>query len=155
MSSATREQIRAIWQKKTKNIWVAGPKFLDGADKTYWLPDADQIAAMLDKAPVGHMGQLGDMFDCDDYCVVLKARMSYVAVKFQNTFDRLPISLGVVWCRCSWMPDPAHAANWVITSGGDIVLIEPQYNNAEAKQNGFHPIRGDQSLVSHIQLVIF
>lgn len=155
MGLITKPDLKRAISDATRGMWIDGPKFLDGADRDYWLPRPNQIRGMLSKAPIGHQGDKGEVFDCDDYSVILKARMSYVALKHQTTVSNRPIALGIVWGTCSWMPDPNHAANWILTEGRAFVLIEPQFNNSDAQNRGFDPIRPAGDQISNIQLMLF
>lgn len=150
------ENIRKLIIQLTPNNWSqTEDKFLNGADRSFWMPRRSDIQGILDECPVGHQGNQGEVFDCDDYAVTFKSRLAYLAVRNQDLTSGRPIAGGIFWGRASWSPDPLHAANWFVTREGDLFWIEPQFNNASARAEGRPPIRSAQDSVTHLRVMMF
>lgn len=147
-------RIEEILKRKTRNNWVGGMKFLRGGDREYWLPRNADVPAILARSRISHEGSRGDVFDCDDYAIAMKARISYAALRTNSTGGR-PIASGIFWGRASWAPDPQHAGNWFLTREGGLKWIEPQYNNSQAAADGKTAIRPRGNRVTHLDLILF
>jgi hypothetical protein len=105
--------------------------------------------------PVQHHGNQGEVFDCDEYAMTLKSRLAFLAMQKQDITGGHPIATGIFWGKASWDTGPLHAGNWFVTRNNKLVWIEPQYNNAKAKQAGNNPIRPTQDMVTQLKLMIY
>ena len=151
------QQIRQFIINRTPNNWDSGSKFIGAADRDFWVPRRQDIRGILSKTPIGHHGQQGEIYDCDEYACTLKSRLGFLALtpEARARTDGHPIAAGIFWGRVSWSNDPLHAGNWFVTRENDLVWIEPQFNNQPAQNNGNDPIRGSSDSVSHLRLMLF
>lgn len=153
---AGRDEIRRVIVDRTRGRWVTGgSKFLGTSDGRYWVPRFNQLKEILDLCRIQHNGNLGEVFDCDDYAMTLKSKLAYVAKN--NRFIELnaPIAAGLFWGDASWDGTGQHAGNWFVTREERLVWIEPQYNNADAQRAGNMPIRPSSDGVRHLKLIIY
>ena len=126
------QEIHEMLKERTRGMWDGGMKFLSGSGREYWLPRNADLNGILERSRITHEGPRGDVCDCDDYAIVFKSRLSYLALKTDAT-QRLPIAAGIFWGLASWMPtlnNERHAANWFLTRQGRLIWIEPWFGTA-------------------------
>ena len=150
--------IRQLIIDRTPNNWIRSrPKFLGSADRIYWIPRFNQLNTILQRCPIAHHDNRGELFDCDDYAMTFKSRLAFLTLREPQRTGSHPIAGGVFWGRASWSPDLLHAGNWFVTREDQLVWIEPQYNNRKFR-NSPQPkpaIRPQADTVTHLQLMIF
>lgn len=147
--------IRQLVIARTPNHWATGENFLSGSDRLYWIPRRQDLRAILDECHIAHHGSQGEIFDCDEYATTMKSQVGYFGLRHRDAINNRPIACGTYWGRATWSPDPLHAGNWFVTREDDLVWIEPQYNNAKARSNGFDPIRPPGDEVVGLRVMIF
>lgn len=153
--STKRKNVESIIIERTKGCWIGNKKtFLGGADRRYWLPNMTQIEALLLACPIGLQKTTSDVFDCDDYALTLKSRMSFYALRHPEQSGGLPLAGGLFWGHPDWNDNKAHAANWILNANKQLVYIEPQFNNASSQSKGRKPIRRNAKVIG-LRLIIF
>ncbi|WP_428409096.1 lectin MOA-related protein [Hyphococcus sp.] len=153
--------IKSFVIQQTRGRWASQEVFLNGADRYYWLPQGRDLSSMLSRCHISHFGNLGEVFDCDEYACTFKSKMGYLATEDKGITGGYPIAAGIFWGTCNWSPpsqtdNPSelHAANWFVTRENRLVWIEPQFNNAKAQSEGKNPIiRAGQ--VRDLRVMIF
>ena len=102
------------------------PKFAGFGDGRYFLPSGDDFENILSGANLPPVEEVGEVFDCDEYALAMKAHVSRYARR-DGEIDS-PICMGIVWGRFSWVDGgaTAHACNWALTDRGEFFWIEPQ-----------------------------
>ena len=152
----TTPTIQDFIKSRTADNWSrTRNRFLNGSDRSYWIPSRTDLNGILDKSRIAHKGDQGDVFDCDDYAFTFKSKICYLGLESRGITGGYPIASGIFFGKSSWAPDPRHAGNWFITRENDLVWVEPQYNNADYINNGHNPIRPPDDSVTFLTLMIF
>ena len=141
----------------TQGRWTTEERFIGAADRMFWVPRRNDLREILSRVPIGHHGDKGEVFDCDEYACTLKSRLAFFAMspEGQQKTGRRPVAGGVFWGKANWSDDVLHAGNWFVTRENDLVWVEPQYNNKPAIDNGKNPIMGSGDLVSHLRMMLY
>ncbi len=153
----TASYIKEFIISETQGRWTTDRRFIGAADRVFWVPRRSDLRGLLTKVPIGHHGNKGEVFDCDEYACTLKSRLAFLAMspEGQQKTGRRPIAGGVFWGNVSWSEDDEHAGNWFVTRENELVWIEPQFNNKPAQDSGKNPVMGTGDLVSHLRLMLF
>ncbi len=92
-------------------------------DEQYYCPNIDDVTTILEKNTVDKQEYIEDVFDCDDYALILKA--FFIKQAYKNKKRRYPYCLGIIMGG-KLLGDIPHAINFVITDKLKLLLIEPQ-----------------------------
>jgi|GEM_PF-6931717 hypothetical protein len=124
----TGEQVLEEVRRKFGPLWLAGANgtvFIGDAE--YYCPPLDEAAKIVRDAGLHKEPYALEIFDCDDYAMVLKG---HFARKARSNGENKPFAFA---CGIVWLGQPfPHALNWVLSwSSGKreactIYLVEPQ-----------------------------
>lgn len=89
-------------------------------DLKYYCPSLEYTKKVMKESLTETMVWTEEIFDCDDFAIVLKADFAKDA--YRNLARRSPHCFGIVWGS---LPGP-HAINWVITDDKQFWFVEPQ-----------------------------
>ncbi len=93
------------------------------SDDTYYLPSIEEAQRLMDECKASTDFEWCDeVFDCDDFAVILKAHFCRDAYK--NRKRRHSHCFGIVW---GMIPRP-HALNWMINDDMKLRFIDPMYD---------------------------
>ena len=95
------------------------------ADGVYLCPSLAEAREIIRQSHLESQKWVKQVFDCDDFAVVLKANFSQAA--FYNGAREGGYAFGIVWFDVkNGVPD-AHAMNWMVNSDGKVRFVEPQW----------------------------
>lgn len=101
---------------------VFGIDHIRMADKAYWFCKESDIVPLLYDSYINRYEYTLDLFDCDDFALVLHA---FVRQEQYKQKWKAPMAFGEIW-----LPSRSHAINFVRVVGPDrYLLIEPQNDN--------------------------
>lgn len=128
----SKDDVWSELQSVVMPYWASSDRsrYVGFADQSYYLPSQEELRSLLEKIAWEPVGFFGEVFDCDDYCFVMKGQASVYARRFMNITAGL--CLGIAWARFSWKSDPAHACNWVLVDGQGFAWLEPQRDDPHA-----------------------
>lgn len=89
------------------------------SDDKYYLPSLKETQRLLEESKVGEYQWYDEVFDCDDFAIMLKAHFCKDAYK--NNIRRHSHCLGIVW----GMVPRSHALNWVINNDKELRFVDP------------------------------
>lgn len=92
------------------------------ADDKYYLPPMDDVREIVGESHLEMQEWREEVFDCDDFSIVLKANFAQAAYK--DGKRRPPFALGIAWGMVEG--EGAHAFNWVLDEYERLWFIEPQ-----------------------------
>lgn len=106
------------------SYWMGGRNYAGFGDNEYYLPDPEEVLALLGQIVITPPSFASQRFDCDDYAFVFKGMVSLLA----RDSDNLTASpcIGLAWGEFGWMGEVFHACNWVLDSSNALRWIEPQ-----------------------------
>lgn len=91
------------------------------SDNKYYLPSLEDSHRLLEESKVGEYQWHDEVFDCDDFAIMLKAHFCKDAYKhYERGHSHC---LGIAWGQ---IPRP-HALNWVINNDRKLRFIDPMY----------------------------
>ncbi|NLH50425.1 MAG: lectin MOA-related protein [Myxococcales bacterium] len=120
---AAEEEIMNILKAKLGKRLVPGchPFFSDASYFLTPLVHAKEIIANS-RAAMSEYAYTEEVFDCDDFALVMKANFCQAA--FKEGLRRAPHCFGILWGNVS--PLGGHAINWMITADKELWFVEPQ-----------------------------
>jgi len=92
------------------------------ADKNYYLPTSKELAELLKEGFIDKYKFKNELFDCDDYALILHA---WIRQKQYKESWINPWAVGEIWGKFK-DNEGFHAMNFAITSDRGFLLIEPQ-----------------------------
>jgi len=93
------------------------------SDEQYYCPSLEDVTLLIEKNTSDKMEYIGDVFDCDDYALVLKA--FFIKQAYKDKHRRYPYCMGMIMGG-KLQGNIPHAINFVITDKLEFYLIEPQ-----------------------------
>ncbi len=103
---------------------------LHSSDSRYYLPTLEEARTIIENSNMARLASAesatdrGEIFDCDDFSLLLKARFAYAAYRNRDRHVNAPYCFGIVW---GLLPFPfPHSLNWMVTDDRELHFIEPQ-----------------------------
>ena len=128
-------EVKAMVSASTRGRWTRhNGKFQDYADNSYYLPLRSELSALVSQVEMPRGIATPEAFDCDDFALLMKARVSEQFVKGlyrKSGARRRALCFGIAWAKFSNPPANGvdHALNWSLVStreGPELVFVEPQ-----------------------------
>lgn len=108
--------------RETFDDKLASDFSLQISDEKYFCPSIDNVKLLIEKNTVDRLQYTDELFDCDDYAMLLKAH--FIKSAYKNKKRRYPYSVGII--MGDLLGDIPHAINFVITEKLKLLFIEPQ-----------------------------
>lgn len=93
------------------------------SDQEYYLPSIGETQRLLYESKIIEYQWYDEVFDCDDFAVMLKAHFCKDGYKHRKRHHSH--CLGIVW----GMVPRAHALNWVINDDKQLRFVDPMYGD--------------------------
>jgi len=116
----TREELETLIDETLKGKFTENFK-LHMSDEKYYLPSIDDSSRLIEESKVSEYQWVDEVFDCDDFAIMLKAHFCKNAYKNQKR--RHSHCLGIVW----GMVPRSHALNWMVNDDLKLRFIDPMY----------------------------
>jgi Agglutinin C-terminal len=101
--------------------WMAGyPQILYPSDAEYYCAPIEEAQAIITASHIDKHAYAPDVFDCDDFCAVLKANFCQAAYAEGTRLHAY--CLGTLWVNQPY----GHALNWMINADRVLRLVDPQ-----------------------------
>jgi len=91
------------------------------SDQKYYLPSIEDSKKLIEESKVSEYQWYDEVFDCDDFAIMLKAHFCKDAYRHQKR--RHSHCLGIAW----GMIPRSHALNWMINDDYKLRFVDPMY----------------------------